>query len=52
LSLVSTQVSRYRNGDQYGIAQKRALAALDGKRLFKRDEEVSDVDGKLPENAY
>lgn len=39
LSLATTQVSRYRNGDQYGVAQRRALAGLDGKRLHKRDEE-------------
>ncbi|OBT61594.1 hypothetical protein VE03_08921 [Pseudogymnoascus sp. 23342-1-I1] len=39
VSLVTTQAARYRNGDQYGIVQRRAVAELDINRLHKRDEE-------------
>ncbi|ELR06249.1 hypothetical protein VC83_05008 [Pseudogymnoascus destructans] len=39
VSLVATQVARYKNGDQYGIVQRRAVAELDANRLLKRDEE-------------
>lgn len=40
ISLVADQSARYRYGVQYGVAQKRALANLDGTRFVKRDEEV------------
>ncbi|KFY65367.1 hypothetical protein V497_01414 [Pseudogymnoascus sp. VKM F-4516 (FW-969)] len=39
VSLVATQAARYKNGDQYGIVQRRAVAELDTNRLLKRDEE-------------
>ncbi|KFY30904.1 hypothetical protein V493_01572 [Pseudogymnoascus sp. VKM F-4281 (FW-2241)] len=39
VSLVTTQAARYKNGDQYGIVQRRAVAELDTNRLLKRDEE-------------
>ncbi|ESZ98915.1 hypothetical protein SBOR_0773 [Sclerotinia borealis F-4128] len=39
ISLVADQSARYRHGSQYGVAQKRALDALDSRRLVKRDEE-------------
>ena len=47
VSLVTTQVARYKNGDQYGIVQRRAVADLDTNRLLKRDEEVSNGDKLL-----
>lgn len=40
ISLVADQIAKYRYGFQYGMAQKRALDALDSRRLVKRDEEV------------
>lgn len=40
LSLVADQTARYRHGDNYGIAQKRALLVLDPGRVVKLDEEV------------
>ncbi|TGO82185.1 hypothetical protein BPOR_0896g00020 [Botrytis porri] len=39
ISLVADQSAKYRYGSQYGVAQKRALDALDSRRLVKRDEE-------------
>ncbi|APA06553.1 hypothetical protein sscle_02g013230 [Sclerotinia sclerotiorum 1980 UF-70] len=39
ISLVADQSAKYRHGSQYGVAQKRALDALDSGRLVKRDEE-------------
>ncbi|RAL63490.1 hypothetical protein DID88_003910 [Monilinia fructigena] len=39
ISLVADQSAKYRHGSQYGVAQKRALDALDSRRLVKRDEE-------------
>lgn len=47
VSLVTTQAARYKNGDQYGIVQRRAVAELDTSRLLKRDEEVSHNDKPL-----
>lgn len=41
LSLVTDQLTRYRHGAQYGVAQKRALA--DVTRLQKKDEEVQNM---------
>lgn len=41
VSLVADQAARYRQGTQYGLAQKRALEQLDPGRLVKRDIEVT-----------
>jgi sodium/potassium/calcium exchanger 6 len=41
LSLVADQFARYRQGAQYGVAAKRALA--DVTRVFKKDEEVQII---------
>jgi sodium/potassium/calcium exchanger 6 len=40
ISLVADQSARYRHGSEYGVAQKRALAALDSTEILRRDEEV------------
>lgn len=42
-SLGTTQYSRYTNGEQHGVLQRRAVAALDLHRLVKRDEEVCAI---------
>ncbi|QSZ35430.1 hypothetical protein DSL72_008300 [Monilinia vaccinii-corymbosi] len=39
ISLVADQSAKYRHGSQYGVAQRRALDALDSGRSVKRDEE-------------
>ncbi|PQE20863.1 sodium calcium exchanger protein [Rutstroemia sp. NJR-2017a BBW] len=41
ISLVADQSARYRHGSEYGVAQKRALAALDGNltESLRKDEE-------------
>ncbi|EPE28039.1 hypothetical protein GLAREA_04830 [Glarea lozoyensis ATCC 20868] len=39
ISLVADQSARYKQGSHYGLAQRRALEALDSRRLVKRDEE-------------
>ncbi|KFY38736.1 hypothetical protein V494_04222 [Pseudogymnoascus sp. VKM F-4513 (FW-928)] len=39
VSLVATQAARYKNGDQYGVLERRAVAELDTNRLLKRDKE-------------
>lgn len=49
LGLASSQVARYKNGDQYGIVQRRAVAEFDSERLLKTDEEVSGGDEPLGE---
>ncbi|PQE19972.1 sodium calcium exchanger protein [Rutstroemia sp. NJR-2017a BVV2] len=39
ISLVADQSARYRHGSEYGVAQKRALAALDSTESLRKDEE-------------
>jgi sodium/potassium/calcium exchanger 6 len=51
VSLVATQAARYKNGDQYGVVQRRAVAELDTNRLLKRDEEVSYDDKPLKDDC-
>lgn len=51
VGLVTTQAARYKNGDQYGIIQRRAVAELDTSRLHKRDEEVSHNDEPLKDDC-